>query len=383
MMADPEIEILVVPKSTRTGLTQLCMIDAAYEIRHRHNQVMVIQPTDLKAQEFSNDYLQPAFRNSPLRSGIVRRPMKGERQNTWCDIQYSNGGAARLGWASSDDTFRGRTAGKMYPDEVDADSCGSTAASQGEKLDMLLDRGETRAGSKMVVTSSPTRKKGSRIWPPWERSDKHHYFVPCPAPDCGHMQHLRWGTKDSWFGVKPIYDNDGAFVEAVYMCEECKHLILDDHEVRAWMDDRGEMRATAPAKRRRLSGTHISALYSRPPNVSWTKMWELWTEAQGNPQKLKVFVNTKLSEPWEDVVIKRRPNSTILATEKPRPYRGEFPTWCRYQNGGTTTMVSRMEALHTLRSLYARLDVLDNTDTPAVPSTAGVRFIRGIARRGI
>lgn len=334
-MADPSIEILVIPKSTRTGLTQLCMIDAAYEIGHRHNQVMVIQPTDLKAQEFSNDYLQPAFRDSPLLSEQVRRPKKGERQNTWCDIQYLGGGSCRLGWASSDDTFRGRTAGKMYPDEVDADAWEATAKSQGEKLDMLLDRGETRAGSKMVVTSSPTRKKGSRIWPLWERSDQQHYFMPCP--DCGHMQRLQWGGRDTRYGIKPLRDAEGNFTEAVYMCEACEFLIPDDKSIREEMDARGEYRAQTSAKRRRLQGMHISALYSLAPNMSWTKLWELWEEAQGSPQKLKVFYNTKLGLPWEDTVTQQQADPTAFGLSRPRPYRAEVPAWAEYLTMATDT----------------------------------------------
>ncbi|MGW9821933.1 phage terminase large subunit GpA-like protein [Methylorubrum extorquens] len=328
MCQDPEIDVLVNPKSARTGMTQALMGDGAYEIGHKRNQCMNVQPSDLKAQEFSNDYLQPAFRDSPKLSPLVRKPKKGERQNTWCDIQYANGGSMRLGWASSDDTFRGRTAGKMYADEVDADSWEPTAASQGDKLALFLDRGETRAGSKLVIISSPTRKKGSRIWPLWEKSDQRRYFVPCP--DCGHMQYLRWGTKDSRYGIKPLYGDDGNFTEAVYMCEECEYLIPDDKVVREAMDAAGEYRATAVSQQRGLVGVHVSALYSLMPKSSWTKLWELWTAAQGDPQKLKTFVNTKLGEPWEDVVIKRRPNATVIATERPRPYRAEVPGWARY-----------------------------------------------------
>ncbi|MDO9427793.1 MAG: hypothetical protein Q7T93_13300 [Methylobacterium sp.] len=55
----------------------------------------------------------------------------------------------------------------------------------------------------------------------------------------------------------------------------------------------------------------------------------------------------------------------------------------QYPNGGGTKLVSRMEALQTIRGLYARLDVLDNGTDPNKPSTAGVRFIRGIPRRGV
>lgn len=52
----------------------------------------------------------------------------------------------------------------------------------------------------------------------------------------------------------------------------------------------------------------------------------------------------------------------------------------QYPNGGGTTLVSRAEAMQTLRGLYARLSDIDGTG--ATPN-AGVRFIRGYARRGL
>lgn len=69
-MSNPDCEILVAPKSTRTGFTQIIAADSSFEIRHRRNQVMNVQPTDLKAQEFSNDYVQPASRGPKGKDAI-------------------------------------------------------------------------------------------------------------------------------------------------------------------------------------------------------------------------------------------------------------------------------------------------------------------------
>lgn len=48
-------------------------------------------------------------------------------------------------------------------------------------------------------------------------------------------------------------------------------------------------------------------------------------------------MNTKLGEPWEHVVIEKRPNATVIATERPRPYRAEVPTWCQYMTMAVDT----------------------------------------------
>jgi phage terminase large subunit GpA-like protein len=63
-----------------------------------------------------------------------------------------------------------------------------------------------------------------------------------------------------------------------------------------------------PARR----GYHISSLYSPVGWQSWAEIAEEWETAQGNPEKLKVFVNTVLAETWKE--------------------RGEAPDWQRLYN---------------------------------------------------
>ncbi|MGH8437356.1 MAG: terminase gpA endonuclease subunit [Pseudomonas sp.] len=48
----------------------------------------------------------------------------------------------------------------------------------------------------------------------------------------------------------------------------------------------------------RVAGFHLDALY--PPWSRWEELVREWLEAQGIPEKLRVFVNTVLGEIWED-----------------------------------------------------------------------------------
>lgn len=327
-MTAPSTDEWYGPKSTRTGVTQIAAGVGAYYVKHKHSQVMLVQPTEQKAQEFANDYWTPAFRDSPELSKIVRRPVKGERQDTWDVRLYANGGMMRLGWAMSDGTFRGRTAQILMGDEVDDDGWTPTGEkSQGDKFKLFKDRGKTRTGSRLLLWSSPLRRKTSRIWPAWEKTDKQYYFVPCPH--CQEKQRLRWGGKDTRYGVKPHYGDDGALKGVYYMCEHCEELIADDRETREWMDEHGEWRATATPARRGVVGQHISALYSMAPKVSWTSLWEEWIDAQGDPDALKHFFNSNLGEPWDDVVTEQRTDDGSFAN-RAVPYAAEVPLWVRH-----------------------------------------------------
>lgn len=342
-MADPDIDEFYMPKSTRTGITQLAAAVGAYYVGHKRSQVFFVQPVEAKAQEFANDYLTPAFNDSPFLSGIVRHPTKGERQDTWDVRLYNNGGMWRLGWASSDGTFRGRTAQILMGDEWDDDGWSpSSEKSQGDKAKLFLDRGKTRAGSKLIMWSSPLRRKTSRIWPAFLKTDQQYYFVPCPHEGCGHMQKLEWGGRDGRHGIKPHFarnadGTEGELIGAVYVCIECEQPIADDRKTREWMDQNGEWRATEVAKKKRTRGMHISALYSMAPKVSWTSLWLDWIDAQGDPDALKHFFNSNLGLPWDDVVVDQRADHGSFAETRPEPYRGVVPKWARVLTAGIDT----------------------------------------------
>ncbi len=327
-MTDPEIDELYIPKSTRTGVTQLGMAAAAYYVGHKHSQVMFVQPVEQKAQEFANDYLTPAFRDSPYLSNIVRKPVKGERQDTWDVRLYANGGMFRLGWASSDGTFRGRTAQMLFGDEWDDDGWSPTSEkSQGDKAKLFKDRGKNprRVPPHHVVVAAAPEDEPRLAG---VREDRQAVLFRPLSPLQGEAD-PRMGDPRQPLRREAALRRGGRFVSAYYMCRHCEELIPDDRETREWMDDNGEWRATDVAARRRVCGMHISALYSMAPKVSWSTLWEEWTEAQGDPDALKHFFNSNLGLPWDDVVVEQGADPGSFAETRPRPYKAEVPLWAR------------------------------------------------------
>jgi phage terminase large subunit GpA-like protein len=167
-------------------------------------------------------------------------------------------------------------------EEVDGYGGSATAKGEGDQMGLAEKRTETYGyRRKIYKNSTPTVKGQSRIAREFRRSDQRYYHVPCPH--CGFRQRLVWERLQ--------YTN----VEApMYRCAGCEALI--DEADKDAMVAAGEWVVTNPLREAR--GYHLNALYS--PFVRWGRLVEEWEDAQGDPEKLQVFVNTALGEEWED-----------------------------------------------------------------------------------
>jgi len=163
--------------------------------------------------------------------------------------------------------------------------------------------------SKRLYISTPQVQGTSRIEMLWQKSDQRRYFVPCPH--CGHMQHLQWS------GLK--WSADGR--EVWYTCQDCGAHI--DEAAKTGMIRRGEWRPTNPdAGERSPCGYHINCLYYQfGLGPRWSDMVELWREVQGDPARLKTFVNDRLAEPWEDAAMRAVRHNAIADRAEPYPMR--------------------------------------------------------------
>ncbi|WP_343068669.1 terminase gpA endonuclease subunit [Kaustia mangrovi] len=66
------------------------------------------------------------------------------------------------------------------------------------------------------------------------------------------------------------------------------------------MLENGEWRAENPGAGGTVHGYHLSSLYSPVGWLSWGEIAEMWVDAQGDTEKLRVFVNTVLGETFHD-----------------------------------------------------------------------------------
>ncbi len=166
----------------------------------------------------------------------------------------------------------------LYFDECDRFSH-EVATKEGHAIDLARIRQTTFGDGKILLVSSPTIAGQSRIEAAFLDSTQEHWYLPCPG--CGTSQRIVW----------PHLDHESARLR----CEGCHELFGQA----AWLRGNGVWKAHAPGPR--VRGFHISGLLSS--FLPWREMVDEFRAAsqlsqEGDHGRLKVFVNTRLAEPW-------------------------------------------------------------------------------------
>lgn len=174
-------------------------------------------------------------------------------------------------------------------DEIDAyphDTQG-----EGDPIKLMFRRTDSfEAIRKVIGGSTPTIANSSRIWDLYVTGDQRKFYVPCR--ECGEMQQLEWKN------LKWETDETGHLIydSVHYVC--CKCGAKWKNTDKSYFLPRGEWRPTAKAAKPNLRSYHISSMYSPVGMRSWESAVQEWIDAQNDPAKIRVFVNTFLGEPY-------------------------------------------------------------------------------------
>jgi terminase, large subunit len=286
---DPEIERITVMKSARVGYTKIINNAIAYHIHHDPCPIMVVQPTIEDAEGYSKEEIAPMIRDTPALNGLVADPASKKSNNTILQKNFPGGTLSMVG-ANSPRGFRRVSRRIVLFDEVDGYP--ASAGAEGDQIKLGIKRTEYYWNRKIMAGSTPTIKDISRIERMYEESDQRRFFVPCPH--CGEFQYLKWGERDSKFGIKW---NEGDPNSAYYLCEVNQCII--EHKDKRNMIEKGKWQSTAIGKPNH-AGFHIWAAYSYSPNATWAHLVSEFLDAKSKPEELKTFVNTALGETWEE-----------------------------------------------------------------------------------
>ncbi|WP_321470115.1 phage terminase large subunit family protein [uncultured Paludibaculum sp.] len=271
---------IVLMWSSQVGKSEALLNLIAYAVAEEPGPILVVQPTLPMCEAFSKDRIAPLFRDTPALKGRVSDPKSRDSGSTIFHRRFIGGHLTIVG-SNSPAGLASRPIRYLLTDEVDRweDSAGA----EGDQMTLATARTRTFWNRKVVMVSSPTVKGASRIDAAFLESDQRFYHVPCPF--CNHRQRLIW-PRVEW--------PDGEPGKAAYRCAGCEELIPNHRK--AWMVARGNWIAQNPGSR--IAGFHLSELYS--PWRAWGDLAEDWLKAQGNPERLRAFINTSLAELWDD-----------------------------------------------------------------------------------
>lgn len=285
-IGDPHIRKVVIMSAAQIGKTDAFILNPlGYYMDYAPAPILVMQPTLDMGQTFSKDRLAPMIRDTPeLRDKVdVKSRYSG---NTIMKKNFPGGHITIVG-ANSATGLASRPIKVLLADEVDRYP--ASAGTEGDPLSLAQKRQTTFWDKKTVIVSTPVLKGQSRIETEFNQSTREEWNVPCPA--CGHYQPLVWANV--------VFEREDPQGEVRYKCERCGE-VLGEYQ---WKQAarRGRFVAENPGAEAR--GFHLNTLAST--FCGWKEIVQKFLVAkeqldQGNPEGMKVWVNTELGETWEE-----------------------------------------------------------------------------------
>ena len=312
------LQTVVLMWSSQVGKTQIGLFFVAYHVQHDPAPILVVEPTEDLAKVIVNDRIKPMIRDTETLRALFASRSKGKQDTFHMPFP---GGQISMGWANSPSQLASRPIRILHTDEEGRYGQNN----EGDPVDQARKRLATFKGNrKHLRSSSPALRRTCRITKAYEQSDRRRFYVPCPH--CGHFQTLRW-------------DNlRGTPEEAFYRCE-ANACVIEETE-KYGMIRAGEWRAENPGGGDgRTAGYQLSALYSTI-GYTWAEILADFAKCEGIPDKLQVFTNTVLAEPWDEQSEGADLNTVAARAED---YPAQAPAWCIVVTCGADVQKDRIE----------------------------------------
>ncbi len=335
-MGSDYIREVNVVKSARVGYSKMLLGVYAYFIEHKQRNTLIWLPTDGDAENFMKTHVEPTIRDIPSLLALAPWYGKKHRDNTLTMKRFTNG---RGFWC-----LGGKAAKNYREKSVDVAGYDELAAfdddieQEGSPTFLGDKRIEGSVWPKSIRGSTPKVRGTCQI----ERaaSESPHFMrfhVACPH--CGEEQYLKFGDKETPFGLKWTPDDPSSvfylcehnacvirqqeldFTDARYICEKTGIWTRDGI---LWFSSSGEEIEPPDSVT-----FHIWTAYS--PFTTWVQIVKDWMKTKGDTGKRKTFVNTTLGETWE-AKIGERPDAYHLAGIEMPDFHREDDWWRHGQN---------------------------------------------------
>ena len=318
-------EKVVFMKGAQVGGTECGNNWMGFCICNAPGPMLIVNPTTETAKRTSRMRIDPAIENCPALREKIKSPRSRDSGNTMLMKEFP-GGILIMTGANSPVGLRSLPVRYLFLDEVDGFP--DEAGTEGDPVDLAIQRTATFNNRKIFVVSTPTIKDASRIEQAFLEGDQRYFYVPCPH--CGHYQVLRW--RNVIFDPKNL-------TEAVYKCEECE-AIWHDYQKELILK-KGRWIPTNPDANPGVVSFHLSSLYSPHGWTSWTSIAREFLDSKDDPSRLQVWTNTKLAETWEDMAGQQiDPTSLMVRREKWGP---ELPRQVVILTCGVDVQDNRLE----------------------------------------
>lgn len=289
-VSDPKVRKVVLHTSAQIGKSEILNNVLGYYMDYDPAPIMLIQPTEAVMESYSKDRIAPMIRDTPVLKEKIVEAKSRESGNTINYKKFVGGYLVMIG-ANTPSQLASRPIRVILADEVDRYPV--SAGAEGDPLKLAEIRQTTFWNAKTVISSTPTIKGVSKIDAEYELSSQEELNVACPH--CGLYQPLKWAhLKFKHFKDLEKNNTGNVFELLGYECKHCGSL---DNEIR-WKKQPIKWVANNPSVTK-IRGFHLNALIS--PWKTWESIVdEFLTAKKQGREALKVFINTRLGESFEE-----------------------------------------------------------------------------------
>ena len=276
--------------------------------------IMMIQPTIEMAQDYSKSRIAPMIRDTKVLREIYRDVKTRETGNTILSKIFP-GGRLIMGGANSPAGLASRPIKILLADEVDRfpDSAGS----EGDPVDLAAKRMTTFWDKRLGLFSTPTIAGESRIEEEYLQGTQEEWQHECPNCHEYHLLTHRQMVTDHQTVVDKKGNKHATVHSVKWRCPDCGFSFAEEQMRRA---PQKFVAQNASALAKGVRSFFVNCWTS--PWLTWAGVMQEWLEAEGDPEREKVVVNTRFGEPYER---KGAFESTDKFLQRREPYGAELP----------------------------------------------------------
>lgn len=278
---------VVFMKPSQWGGTEIGVNWLGYIMAHAKGPTALVMPTEKSLQDWVIQKFDPMAEDTQAVADALNKRSNKSADNSAQRKKFT-GGIIYFKTAGSTSDLKASSLRYAVGDEIDE---WPRETNQGSALRLLEIRLTAFYDGKLYLVSSPTIKDASSIDEEYQGGNQQQYHVACPH--CGERQILKWSNL-RWESAP---DNKKEILRLFYVCMH-HGCVIEEYEKTNMLRD-GEWVANAPTHR--YDSYHINALYSPIGlGLSWLELVYEWLDAQDDPRKLMVFLNTRMAETYAD-----------------------------------------------------------------------------------
>jgi len=232
------IRQLSIMGSSQIAKTQILLNIIGYYMDIDPCHIMLMQPTDMDARDFSNQKLDPMIQDTTVLKQKVAKTRTKDKDNTILRKRFI-GGYLTIVAGTSPRATRQRSARITIGDDIDGIELN---VKEGDPVARLIKRSTTFADALNINASTPTLEGSSRIAALYAQSNMMKYYVRCPH--CQVQQYLKWENL-TWDKDHDAFGKvTKNYVKTVkYACEGCGTLLTEGERIEMlglgeWIADR-------------------------------------------------------------------------------------------------------------------------------------------------